>query len=83
MLGQVVLWSHLSDDSWGSAPVVCRGGVCWKVEAGGVADAELFGPITTSTSHRSTHYNVVSSIETNHPHCTLSLAEYLSPSVPG
>lgn len=35
---------HFSDDSWGSAPVVCGGGVCWTVEASGVADAELFGP---------------------------------------
>ena len=71
MLGQVVLWHRLSDDRWGSAPVMCGGGVCWKVEASGTADAELFGPITKSTSHRSTHYTVVSSIETNHPQSLL------------
>lgn len=51
MLGQVVLWSHLSDDSWGSAPVVCGGGVCWTVEASGVADAELFGPTQQRPLH--------------------------------
>ena len=76
MLGQVVLWHRLSDDSWGGAPVVCGGGVCWKVEASGTADAELFGPITTSTSRRSTHYSVVSSTETNHPQFLLGWVSF-------